>query len=429
MSNSLAIAAATATLRNLLLRVQQPLPLDPPTDSELADTVLSTKPPDKARASEDRNQLNLFLYQVGPNAAWRNMDLRNAVRPGELSMPPVAFNLYYLLTAYGRNFDDLLSHRLLGRAVTLLNDNSPLLQADIANALDGADLAYQPERVRVTPHALSAEEISKLWTVFQTPYRLSTAYEVSVILLQSNRPTVAAPPVVSRGADGRGPRAGTDLVAHVPTLTSITLPTDTQPAARLAYSQPAPPINLPGDVVTFVGHDLAAAPASPTPVIVNFTHPLFNAPIAATPAGPTAIGFTVTLPNDQVNWPAGFYTVGASIDRGTPHRVVTNSLAMAIAPRIITLTPTRDGAGNVSIAVKASPQIWPQQRASLLVGSSEFVAAPHVAGKTATLTFACGNLPPDTYAMRLRVDGVDSFLVDYTAATPHYDPAALVAVS
>src|SRR5438034_2772333 len=113
MSNPLAIPAVTATLRNLLTQLT--------TEPELNDTTVTTQPLDRARTNGNTaNQLNLFLYQALPNAALRNMDMPRQVKPGETGMPPLALNLYYLLTAYGRDNDTQrpFSHHLLGRAMS-----------------------------------------------------------------------------------------------------------------------------------------------------------------------------------------------------------------------------------------------------------------------------------------------------------------------
>ena len=58
MSNALAIAAVTATLRNMLLQGIT-------TQSDLEDTTVTTQPLDQARDNNNNaNQLNLFLYQT-----------------------------------------------------------------------------------------------------------------------------------------------------------------------------------------------------------------------------------------------------------------------------------------------------------------------------------------------------------------------------
>ena len=151
MSNPQAIAAVSATLQSLLLQGVT-------TDPDLADTTVTTLPLDKARDGNNANQLNLFLYQTLPNAAWRNQDMPRQSLPGETSMSPLALRLYYLLTSFGRGNDAAqpFTHHLLGKAMSILYDHSVLLPADIkaatAVSLPNSDLDRQVERVRVTLH-------------------------------------------------------------------------------------------------------------------------------------------------------------------------------------------------------------------------------------------------------------------------------------
>jgi len=85
-------------------------------DGDLADLEVTTQPPDLARKGVTKAQLNLFLYQTVVNAAWRNQDMPRQVRPGENAGPPLALNLHYMITAYGRGDgdNDAVSHRVLG---------------------------------------------------------------------------------------------------------------------------------------------------------------------------------------------------------------------------------------------------------------------------------------------------------------------------
>jgi hypothetical protein len=101
----------------------------------------------------------------------------------------LALNLYYLLSAYGANDDDPdpHSHRLLAQAMRLLHDHPVLDPGRIREALAGNDLHEQAERLRVTLQPLTLEEMTKLWNTFQTPYRVSVAYEVSVVLIAGTR--------------------------------------------------------------------------------------------------------------------------------------------------------------------------------------------------------------------------------------------------
>jgi hypothetical protein len=145
MSNTLAIAATTSTLRNLLLAS---IPL---LDLDLSDPEVTIAPPDLPRKGIAKAQLNLFLYQTVVNAAWRNLDMPRQVRPGEVA--PLALNLHYLVTAYGRGEtdNDGTSHRVLSGAMSVLHDHPVLGQSEIAASLPNNDLAEQFERLRITP--------------------------------------------------------------------------------------------------------------------------------------------------------------------------------------------------------------------------------------------------------------------------------------
>src|SRR5689334_17339365 len=99
MSNSLAIAAVTATLRNLLT---SGIVGDP----DLADTTVTAQSLDKARGTNNANQVNVFLYQIMVNPALRNMEPLQVVKRGESGQPAMPLNLHYLITAYGRDNDD-----------------------------------------------------------------------------------------------------------------------------------------------------------------------------------------------------------------------------------------------------------------------------------------------------------------------------------
>lgn len=172
MSDSLAIAAVTSALRQ---RLQRAL------DASLPGTRVTIRPPDKARDSQAGNQVNLFLFQTSPNASWRNVATEPA-GPGGLRQPPLALNLLYLMSAHGRDDDDPepFSHRLLGEAMRVLHEQPVLDLAELGPALAGG---VERVRVRVTLQPLSLEEMTKLWTIFQTPYRLSVVYEATVVLI------------------------------------------------------------------------------------------------------------------------------------------------------------------------------------------------------------------------------------------------------
>jgi len=396
MSNHLAIAAVTATLKHLL---------EQGASDEPAGTIVTTKPPEKARDG-NTNQLNLFLYQTVPNAAWRNWDLPNQVKPGETGQPPLALNLFYLITTYGKDDDDLLSHQLLGQAMSILHDHAVLDAAEIKTALDGNDLHEQIERVRITPQPMPLEEMSKLWMMLQGEYRLSAAYQADVVLIDSRRPVKTPLPVLTRGAKDGGVVAQADLTPPFPTLLEINLPNQ-QPSARL------------GDILTIVGHHLDGATVS-----LRFTNPRLANPIDLLPQpGRTATELKVQLPNNPTGWVTGFYTVVAVIQQpGQPDRS-TNELSFSIAPRIETNLSQpliRNASGDVTLTLTCSPQVLPDQRVSLLLGDREILVQSRTV-VTDPLVFNISAIAPGKYFVRLRVDGIDSLLVNRATTLPSFD--------
>src|SRR4029077_18133535 len=95
MSNSLSIATVTAALKALLLKEV------PKVDTPHSDLDVTTIPLDKARDGMTKSQLNLDLYHVAVNPAWRNQDPPTS-KPGEKAFPALPLTLHYLLTAWGR---------------------------------------------------------------------------------------------------------------------------------------------------------------------------------------------------------------------------------------------------------------------------------------------------------------------------------------
>ena len=413
MSNPLAIAATTLTLQAIL---QSGIVSDP-ADADLTDTTVTILPPDKARGNNNANQLNLFLYQILPNAAWRNMNIPSQVAPGETGNPPLALTLHYLITAFGKDNDTTLpyGHHLLGKAMSILYDHALLgpdeIRAATAATFPGSDLDKQVERVRITLQPMSLEEISKLWTGLVTQYRLSVGYEASVALIESTQAKKTPLPVLTRGAGDKGISSQASLTSPFPALDQIQF-LNSQKSALL------------GDSLVLTGNKLDG-----TSVGVVFNHPLWSAPIEIPPQpGGTATQVMVNIPNSPANWPAGFYTVSLMVQRpGDTYRRTTNQLSVALAPKI-TIAPASAAGPNITYTVTCSPEVRPEQYASLLLGDQEIMAQPHTT-QTASLSFQAQNLSVGNYFVRLRIDGVDSQLVNRAVTPPVFDPTQKVTVT
>jgi hypothetical protein len=179
-----------------------------------------------------------------------------------------------------------------------------------------------------------------------------------------------------------------------------------------------------GDTVVLSGNNLDG-----TNVGLVFNHSFWTAPVEVPPQpGGTATQVSVIVPNAPATWPAGFYTVSVLVQRpGETYRRATNELSLALAPNI-SIAPASAGGPNITYTVTCAPQVWPTQNVALLVGDQQVVAQPHAA-KTATLTFAAEALTAGDYFVRLRVDGVDSQLVDRAATPPVFDSTQKVTVT
>ena len=205
MSNTLAIAAVTSTIRFVLSQAlggAQPGPV--------GSAAVTTMRPDQVAVHDDLGEpakgINVYLHQVTPNHAWNLTDLPTRRADGSLSRRPVAaLDLHYLISCFG---DDthLDAQRLLGRAVLALAVTPVLTRDLVAAALDqydgdtataflaDADLADQVELVKLAPAAVTVEEMSRLWGMLGAPYLLSLAYTATVVLLEADvSPRIALP--------------------------------------------------------------------------------------------------------------------------------------------------------------------------------------------------------------------------------------------
>lgn len=427
MGNALAIAAVTAVLKDLL---NNGLIDHNVTGAVGGNVTVSALPPDRvfAPGAQEGNQLNLFLYQVAPNVGWRNVGLPSRdERGGRLTNQPLALDLHYLLTAYGA--EDLHAEVLLGYAMQLLHETPVLTRQSIRTALlpspvngsilppalqalSASDLADQVEQIKIVATALTSEEMSKLWTALQARYRPTAAYHVSVVLIESQRTAKSALPILTIGPvdpvtrEPRGPVAAANLEPQFPALTSVTPP---QQRANTHL----------GDTLIVEGHKLDG-----TNLAVRLAGPRVSQPIELPVAsGSSATRLETTIPNTPTALPAGLYSLAVLVQRpGETFRRTTNELPLALAPQITTALPAtfpRDGNGDATIALTVQPEVQPTQRVALLLGDLEIAAQPRT-NQTNTVSFVVRGATGGTYLARVRVDGVDSVVVNRTATPPEF---------
>jgi len=209
MSTYLAIGGVSKTLR-ALLRDRMDLPA--------ASVKVTVQTPKANGNGSDPDpdldpRVNLFLYSVTENPHLKNQEIPGHGHPGTYGKPPLSLDLHYLMTAYGHTTDDsdsqneALAQQVLGSAMRVLHDY-PVITDELVDSngdpiLD-SELHDAYERVRLTLSPISLEDLSKVWTALESPYRLSVAYKVNVVQIESKQPRRYPKPVGE--PKGEGPR-------------------------------------------------------------------------------------------------------------------------------------------------------------------------------------------------------------------------------
>ena len=379
-------------------------------------TVTTTRP-DSANAAAGGTRVNIYLYQVTPNAAWRNSDLPTRADNGRLMQKArVALDLHYLLTFYG-NEAQLEPQRMLGSTVRALHSQPLLMRKQIRQTINSpavpflalSNLAEDIELVKFTPTSLSLEELSKLWAVFfQTQYTLSITYQGTVVLIETDDIPSASLPVLERNVYA--------VPFRMPVVEEIKLDSPAGGPITAANNVVIVGRALKGDAVqiTFGGSKLP-------------------------PVVPTSVADTevrVTLPADLR---AGIQ--GLQVEQlflmGTPpvpHRgFESNVAAFVLVPTILQPAPPAftqtsvDATTNLitgRIAVNFTPGIGKSQRVRLMLNEFQppvnraprgfIFNAPQDNGipsnqqETAAIGFDVVDVAGGNYLVRVQVDGAES---------------------
>ena len=134
-------------------------------------------PSDLTLGENDTGSINIYLYQVLESAHARNRTWHT--RPtGEREYPPLALRLYYLLTPIGTNL--LTEHHILGDAMRVLHEHSVIRDAELPESL-----RLVIDQLAIVLMPLQLEDLTRIWSAMQSAYRLSVAYEVRVVPIQS----------------------------------------------------------------------------------------------------------------------------------------------------------------------------------------------------------------------------------------------------
>lgn len=394
MSNSLAIAAVTSTIRYVLDRaLQQSHP------GAVGGANVTTLLPQELTSSEIAGTpgINVFCFQATANHAWNLTDLPTRRPDGSLVQRPVAaVDLHYLLTCYGDG-PSLEAQRLLGRVVGALAATSVLTRDVVSAALDlydddtetaflgFSDLADEVELVKLAPVTLSLEEMSKLWGVLDTPYLLSQTYLATVVLIAAELTPTVALPVLRR---------------------SLAVTPSGPPRLDELATDPAGEAAGPGTALVLTGTGLARVGE------------VRIGPATLAPEGsPTSQAVRVRL-DDTV--PAGVHSVrvrerSAEGSGGSPSRVVaaSNALPIVVRPSVEVADIDDD-----DVTLTIAPPIQTGQRATVVLGRLDAAAPddptdltlvlPPAGAPQAALAVPRDEIPDGRWLVRVQVDGIDS---------------------
>jgi hypothetical protein len=406
MSDYLAVGGVSAVLRSLLTNA---LTSGGPTNILGATPGVTATSPDLVpTGAHEQPRVNLFMYYASLNPALRNMALPSRNGQGaRTSNEPLAINLHYLVSAYGSNqFDPEI---LLAWAMKVFHDTPVVPRATIQTALTdllsggpvspeakliaASTLANQIEYIRITPETLTTEEIYRLWTAFQTNYRPTTSYQISVVVIQDTQSYASNLPVQQR--------AVMVLPLSAPVIDSVT-----PSMAALGDTLVVNGRNFLGDSAanTLVSFDGAPGIA---PTTVQST--CVRVPLPSTlRAGTRVLRIlrTVTFPLTP-----------------TPHPGFSSSpVPFQLLPTIQNAPPITVARGN-PLELKLAPAVGAMQLAVVYIGDHALpIDERPVTGPSSSTTVRFpipADFPPGTYPLRVEIDGAQSRLtVDNTPSSP-----------
>jgi Pvc16 N-terminal domain len=416
MSNYLAIATVTAALQRLL---QDGIREDVP------GATVTTVRPDNSGAASQVVGVNIYLYQASPNPAWRNADLRTRRPKGDLIKHGQAgLDLSYLLTFYG-NEQELEPQRLLGSTIRTLVDQPTLTQEMIQETIEQPNFPYladstlsdQVQLVQFIPSTLTADELSRIWSIFfQVPYSLSFAFQGTAILIQGGKPGKISLPVRRRQFYIASGRPVIDKVEVVKPRQLEETATDNGQVEPLTCSSPLMIVikgrNLWSDR-TIVR--LGRAEITPQKVTENEVHVQLSL-LRAEEARSLRSGVQgVQVVHQFQKQPAG-----SGYSAGSDYEVESNVMPLVLCPDIVdsgvTLLNAEEQDENIyrgAIEVRVDVNVASEQRSFLLLNGMEntenyiFRAARRTA-ETQTISFPIQEVAAGQYLVRVQIDGAES---------------------
>jgi hypothetical protein len=277
--------------------------------------------------------VNLYLYRVAESPFTKNRSW-----PGDRATPPtdqpaLGLFLHYLLTPLAprpeqTSLDGDTAHTTLGLAMLTLHEHPVLNDVHLPDF--DADIALPDfllnsyEQVKICLMSIGTEELSRIWATINQPYRLSVAYEVSLVQLTPTPP----PPV----GGGIVLTTGVNVITLDPPRLAELTPSAGALARIVGGVVTANTLRISGFGLSFPGQ---------TPIVQIGGQP---AAIQSTPA-PTDQALTVSLPTNL--------DAGPQVDvRARLNQRTSTPLVFTITPWLTGVRPLRTALEGPSVTLE-----------------------------------------------------------------------------
>ncbi|CAN1213282.1 DUF4255 domain-containing protein [Tumidithrix helvetica PCC 7403] len=412
MSNYLAIATVTASLQKVLQEAVQ---------NDVEGARATTAAPSSMASGLPETGVNIFLYQVVSNPSLANADSTPFRSKGTPLNRQAALDLYYMMSCYG-NDAELQPQRILGSVVRTMNDRrilTPELIRQTCNDptfpyLVDSDLEDYVQQINIVPINLTLEDLSKTWSVFyQTPYVLSIAYKVLVVIIEGDEGFKRALPVRDRNSGNLTPFPAQPKVEQVYAQTGKLDPILADSTLSIKGR------NLRGSVTEVRIGDVRVTPTEVKEHEIIL--PLSSVPIGSLYAGVQSL--------QVIHRALTSADAGSRLTSGVESNVAPFVLCPSITKVTVTEVEEHDELRSAMINVLVDLAIGKKQRVVLALNewsisnpvSYMFDREPLVAD-THSVSIPIAQVKPGEYLVRIRIDGAESKIgVDTDPNSPTFE--------
>jgi len=143
--------------------------------------IVSLSTPEEM-ASNNLEGISVWLYRVMRDQERLNT-LPERIGSDLLKPPPLPLRLHYLMTPITEEASQTgpeMEQVILGKALQIFHDHSPLRGADLKDDFIGTNT-----ELNVRLESLGLDEMSRVWEALDASYQLSLSYEVTAVNIDS----------------------------------------------------------------------------------------------------------------------------------------------------------------------------------------------------------------------------------------------------